>query len=199
MSIPVEAMNELSGEVPEFPEGGVFGIGPGMGTSVATIRFLEALLTFASRPLVLDADALNILALQPHFWKLIPENSILTPHPGEFNRLVGSTENSLERIQKQIELSKKHSVYIVLKGANSSISTPEGKVFFNTSGNAGMATAGSGDVLTGIMTSLLAQGYSSEDAAILGTYFHGKAGDAVARQRGMMGVIAGDIIESLVF
>jgi ADP-dependent NAD(P)H-hydrate dehydratase / NAD(P)H-hydrate epimerase len=199
MTIPVKAANELSGEVPELPVNCVFGIGPGMGTAEGTVHFLETLLNEASRPVLLDADALNILALHPHFWKLIPANSILTPHPGEFERLAGPTYDSLNRLQHQLELSKKHKVFIVLKGANTSISTPEGKLFFNTTGNAGMATAGSGDVLTGIITGILAQGYSSEDAAIIGTYFHGKAGDAVARQRGMMGVIAGDIIESLVF
>jgi NAD(P)H-hydrate epimerase len=130
-------------------------------------------------------------------FEVLPQGTILTPHPKEFERLAGKWENDFERLEKQKQLSKKYKCVIVLKGANSSISTPNGKVFFNSTGNPGMATAGSGDVLTGILTALLAQGYQSTEAAVLGVYLHGLAGDLAAYDTGHDSLIASDIINYL--
>ncbi|MFN8254767.1 MAG: NAD(P)H-hydrate dehydratase [Bacteroidales bacterium] len=173
------------------------GLGPGMGTSKANVDLLEKMFINAHKPVVVDADAINILSQNTEMLKLLPTNSILTPHPGEFKRLVGEWENYYHRMQMQIGFSLKYKVYIVLKGAHTSISTPDGKCFFNSTGNPGMATAGSGDVLTGIITSLLAQGYTSLNASILGVYLHGKSGDIAASEKGQEALTAGDIIESL--
>ena len=127
------------------------GIGPGMGTEPDSQQALNKLLKESGKPIVIDADALNILSLNKEWFSLIPEGAILTPHPKEFERLAGESGNSFQRLNKQIEFSKKHKCIVVLKGAHTSISTPEGNVFFNSTGNPGMATAGSGDVLTGII------------------------------------------------
>lgn len=172
------------------------GIGPGIGTQEQTKHFLIELLDKTKQPLVLDADALNVIA-EEKLYEFLPKNSILTPHPGEFERLVGKWNNSMERIELQLEFSKKYNCYVVLKDAHTTISTPEGKVYFNTSGNPGMATGGSGDVLTGIITGLLAQNYSSLEAALIGVYYHGVAGDKAAAIRGQKALIASDIIKSL--
>jgi len=139
---------------------------------------------------------LNILSINKGWFSLIPERAILTPHPKEFERLAGKTENSFFRLKKQIELSEEHKCIIVLKGAHTSITTPEGNVFFNSTGNPGMATAGSGDVLTGILLSLLAQGYTPENAAVLGVYLHGLAGDIAAEELCYESIIASDIIKT---
>ncbi|RLD74017.1 MAG: bifunctional ADP-dependent NAD(P)H-hydrate dehydratase/NAD(P)H-hydrate epimerase, partial [Bacteroidetes bacterium] len=130
-------------------------------------------------------------------YDLIPENSILTPHPGEFKRLVGESATYFEQYKKQVALAKKHKLIVVLKGAHTSIALPNGRCYFNSTGNPGMATAGSGDVLTGILTSLLAQGYEPEKAAMLGIYLHGLAGDFAAQKMGLEAVIASDIIDNL--
>jgi NAD(P)H-hydrate epimerase len=148
-------------------------------------------------PLVIDADALNILAENITWLEKIPENSILTPHPGEFKRLAGESKNSYENIQKQLEFSKKYKVIVVLKGAFTSVSTPSGNLYFNSTGNPGMATAGSGDVLTGIITGLLAQNISPENAALAGVFIHGLAGDLAANEKSEISLVAGDIVEYL--
>jgi len=173
------------------------GLGPGLGMLKATVDLLGKLLKNSSKPVVLDADALNIISENKEMMKDLPLNSILTPHPGEFRRLVGDWDNYFHRLQMQVEFSKKHKVFIVLKGAHTSISTPAGECYFNSTGNPGMATAGSGDVLTGIITSLLAQGYTSKNASLLGVYLHGLAGDIAASKNGQQALIAGDIIENL--
>lgn len=146
---------------------------------------------------MLDADALNILAENPTWLAFLPKGSILTPHPGEFRRLAGSWQNSFERLEMQRSLSIKHGIIIVLKGAFSCVSLPDGRCYFNSTGNPGMATAGSGDVLTGIITGLLARGYYAYEAAILGVFVHGLAGDLAAREMGFESLIAGDIIANL--
>jgi len=148
-------------------------------------------------PLVIDADALNILAENKGWLEKLPGNSILTPHPGEFKRLVGDSANSYDNIQKQIQFSKKYNVVVVLKGAFTSVTKPDGRLFFNSSGNPGMATAGSGDVLTGIILGLLAQGISSENAALAGVYLHGLAGDSAVLQKSEFSLVAGDIVDFL--
>ena len=173
------------------------GIGPGIGTEPESQRVLHKLLEELGKPVVIDADALNILSLNKGWFSLIPEGAILTPHPKEFERLTGESDNSFLRLSKQIEFSKEHKCIIVLKGAYTSISTPEGNVFFNSTGNPGMATAGSGDVLTGIILSLLAQGYSPQYAAVVGVYLHGMAGDIAAEESCFESIIATDIIKCI--
>jgi len=147
--------------------------------------------------MVIDADALNIIGAYKKWLSILPEGTILTPHPKEFERLAGKAGDSYERLMMQIEFSKMYKCIVVLKGAHTSISTPDGKVRFNNTGNPGMATAGSGDVLTGIILSLLAQGYSSENAAVLGVYLHGVAGDIAASELCFESIIASDVINCI--
>lgn len=173
------------------------GIGPGIGTQPATQKLLQYALSSYNQPLVLDADALNIFSENKTWLTLIPENSIITPHPKEFSRLFGEQTNDFERIEMAMQQAGRLKIIIVLKGHRTFIATPAGKGYFNTTGNAGMATGGSGDVLTGIITGLLAQSYSSAEAAIMGVYLHGLAGDNAAVLYGMQAMIAGDIIEAL--
>ncbi|MBK9256903.1 MAG: NAD(P)H-hydrate dehydratase [Saprospiraceae bacterium] len=173
------------------------GVGPGIGTSAEVSHTLRAFLQNCQKPLVLDADALNILSAEKKLKAFIPQNCIITPHPKEFERLFGKTKNSIERIALQQKMSQELGIIIVLKGAYTCISTPEGISYFNSTGNPGMATAGSGDVLTGIITSLLGQGYSSVDASVIAVYLHGLAGDLVMNDRGQESLIASDIILKL--
>lgn len=171
------------------------GVGPGIGLHNETKRAFEKLLQQSKRPLVIDADAITLLANHPSLLLLLPPQSILTPHPGEFKRLVGDWTNDFDRLEKQRNFSKQIGGIVVLKGAHTSITSPDGKVYFNSTGNPGMATAGSGDVLTGMITSLLAQGYKPLDAAIFGVFLHGLAGDLAARKMGEISLIASDIID----
>ena len=175
----------------------VIGIGPGLGTDILTQQGFKELLLINKRPLVVDADAINILGENKDWLKLIPKDSILTPHFKEFERITTKVANDFERNQLQRELSIRHQIYIVLKGSHTAITTPEGDCYFNNTGNPGMATAGSGDVLTGIITALLAQKYTSLEASLLGVYIHGKAGDLYAEEFSEESLIAGDIIENL--
>lgn len=173
------------------------GIGPGIGTKQNTKKALANLIANTTSPMVLDADALNIISEKKELLKDIPENTIITPHPKEFERLAGLFSNDYEKIQTQISFSVKYKVIVVLKGAYTSITFPDGSCSFNSTGNPGMATAGSGDVLTGIILSLLGQGYEPCDAAIIGVYLHGLAGDIASERIGQEALIAGDIIENL--
>lgn len=173
------------------------GVGPGIGTEEPTRNMLKHLIQNCAAPMLLDADALNILSEEPTWLSFLPSGSVLTPHPGEFRRLVGNWSHDHERHELQKEFARRHGVHLVLKGAHTSIATPQGKVFFNNSGNPGMATGGSGDVLAGIITSLLAQGHGSERAALLGVWLHGLAGDLAMEEKGTHGMIAGDIIECI--
>ncbi|HOI26773.1 MAG TPA: NAD(P)H-hydrate dehydratase [Paludibacteraceae bacterium] len=168
------------------------GIGPALGKKDETKAALVSLLKRASVPLVLDADALNIIA-EEDCLALLPENTIITPHPKEFDRLAGASFSGYDRLEKQMDLSSKYKIIIVLKGAHTSISLPDGRCFFNSTGNPGMATAGSGDTLTGIILSLLAQKYEPEKAALLGVYLHGLAGDLAAEASSEESLIASDI------
>ncbi len=169
------------------------GIGCGLSVNALTKNALGGLMEQVSASLVLDADALNLISANPDLLKKVPKNSILTPHPKEFERLFGKTSNNFERNRLQCEKAGELGVYIVLKGANSAIACPDGTCHFNSTGNPGMATGGSGDVLTGIITGLLAQSYTSFEAAIIGVYLHGLAGDLAAAEIGMEALIAGDI------
>lgn len=177
-----------------WPEHTTLGIGPGLGKHQQTAAFLHQCLKEAKSPMVLDADALNILAENPDWLGLLPKNSILTPHPKEFTRLVGDAQNDYERLKQLTEFSKKYKVVTVLKGAYSAICESNGQVFFNKTGNPGMATAGSGDVLTGLLTGILAQGKSPLNAAKLGVFLHGLAGDLAAVDLGQEALLATDII-----
>ena len=191
-----EAENYIS-EFPALTNYKAIGIGCGIDQKEATQTALFDLLAKAKQPLVLDADALNILAANPEKWATIPPNSILTPHPKEFERLFGQTANDFARNELQLQQAKKLNCVILLKGANTAIACPDGTCYFNSTGNPGMATGGSGDVLTGILTGLLAQGYTSKAATILGVYLHGLAGDLAAKEIGQESLIAGDLINYL--
>lgn len=193
----VDTYDDFLIDLPKLDAYSAIGIGPGIGTEKDTANVLKRLLQDANAKLVIDADGLNILSENKTWLNFIPRGTVLTPHPKEFERLTGSSDNSLERLQMQLEFSKKYGVVVVLKGAHTSITTPAGQTFFNSTGNAGMATAGSGDVLTGIILGLLAQGYSAEVAAILGVWLHGTAGDAAIRSETAESLIATDIIEFL--
>jgi hydroxyethylthiazole kinase-like uncharacterized protein yjeF len=173
------------------------GIGPGIGKNRKTKEVLKTLLSTYKKPIVIDADALNILSENQEMLELIPKNSILTPHPKEFERLVGKWKTTPERQQKQLDFASKYNCIIVLKDANTCISDSNGNLFFNTSGNPGMATGGSGDVLTGIITGLLAQQYQPLQAALIGVYFHGKAGYKAAKKKGQLALSASDIVDCL--
>jgi ADP-dependent NAD(P)H-hydrate dehydratase / NAD(P)H-hydrate epimerase len=172
-------------------------VGPGIGSGDETENALHRLLIDCDKPIVIDADGLNILSLNKEWLTLIPAGAILTPHPKEFERLAGKTDNGFLRLTRQREFSMEHKCIIILKGAYTSVTTSDGRVFFNSTGNPGMATAGSGDVLTGILLSLLAQGLSSENAALLGVFIHGLAGDIAAGESCYESIIASDIINCL--
>jgi len=168
-------------------------VGPGIGKHSKTADALKNLLQYVKVPLVIDADALNLLATEPGLLELLPANTILTPHPGEFDRLTQYSGDSYGRLQKAREFAREHRLILVLKGAFTAVISPEGRCWFNPTGNPGMATGGSGDVLTGIIVSLLAQGTGALDAAVAATFLHGLAGDLAASETGEVALIAGDI------
>lgn len=172
-------------------------VGPGIGNDPDTVRALKLLIQDTTINMVYDADALNIIAENKTWFAFLRGGSILTPHPKEFERLFGKSDNSFERLKLQREMAMKYSIYIVLKGAHTSIAFPDGSVYFNSTGNPGMATGGSGDVLTGIICGLLAQGYKPYEASVLGVYLHGVAGDIAAEKMSEQGMTAMDIIEGV--
>ncbi len=187
-------------QVPDFQTDtyAAIGLGCGLGQAPATRYMLRQLLKKAHQPLVIDADALNLLAQMPNEVKdTLPSYSILTPHPKEFSRWVGKSDDDFQRLQTLQHFAMAFQVYVILKGANTVIATPEGRLCFNTTGNAGMATAGSGDVLTGVITGLLSQGYTPEAAAILGVHLHGKCGDLALQVQSQESLIASDLIDYL--
>lgn len=174
--------------------------GPGIGTNDATIDALEAFLKVAnanSRAVVLDADALNCIAMRPTLLDYIPVMSILTPHAEEFDRMFGTQPGSDARLAKAIEVAMFHKIVIVLKGHHSAVVRPDGKVCYNPTGTAALATAGTGDVLTGLIAGLMAQGLSSELAASAGVYIHGMAGQMAEKTHGSYGVTAGDVVDNI--
>ncbi len=175
----------------------VVGIGSGIGQEPQTVAALRQLLGRHSDPMVLDADALNILAQHRELLQQIPAGSVLTPHFKEFERLFGKSADHFGRLKKASDAAVEYHLVIVLKGAHTAVATPDGTVYFNTTGNPGMATAGSGDVLTGVITGLMAQGYDPETSATLGVYLHGLAGDLAAGLLGYEAILAGDIIEHM--
>lgn len=173
------------------------GIGPGLGKDERTAKALQQYLCIASSPLVIDADALNILGSHDEMMPQIPSGSILTPHVKELENITGQAANCYDRLQKAIELATHRNVYVILKGHYTAICTPGGKTMFCPLGNSGMATAGSGDVLTGLLTGLMAQGYSPIEACLLGVWLHASAGDLAADELTPEFMLAGDIIASL--
>jgi hydroxyethylthiazole kinase-like uncharacterized protein yjeF len=172
-------------------------IGPGLGKDKDALTLLTDLLKNYNKPVVIDADALNLLAVHYGLWKYVPADSIITPHVKEFDRLFGEHKNWWQRLQTAAEMAKEHKVYIVLKNDYTISITPGGKLFFNSTSNAAMASGGMGDVLTGVLAALLAQKYSSEDACIIGNYIHGKAGDELALPNRMHVVLPGRLITQL--
>lgn len=174
------------------------GIGPGIGQVGEVDSCLDQLLdSVAKKRLVLDADALNIMARHAAWWSRVPQGTIITPHPGEFDRLTDPHSDGYARMQSAMAFAKEHRVVVVLKGAHTLIVTPAGKCYFNSTGNAGLATAGSGDVLTGIILGLLSQGYEPEDAAIVGVYIHGLAADLALDNQSVESLMASDVLNYL--
>ncbi len=172
------------------------GIGPGLGQHENTAIAMIAQIRRTTCPMVLDADALNILANHRAWMQQMPKNIIMTPHPKEFDRMTGSSSNGCyERLIKARDMAERMQAYIILKGHYSALCMPDGHITFNSTGNPGMATAGSGDVLTGIITGLLARGHTHTQACLLGMYLHGLAGDLAAREMGEESLVAGDIIK----
>jgi NAD(P)H-hydrate epimerase len=173
------------------------GIGCGIGTNELTARGMAELLKKVNYPVVLDADGLNLLAGHPDFFSLVPHGSILTPHPKEFERMFGATADHFAANELLRCKARELGLYILLKGANTAIACPDGNCYFNSTGNPGMATGGSGDVLTGILTGLLAQGYSPFEACVLGVFLHGFAGDLAAEDLQQEALLASDITDHL--
>jgi NAD(P)H-hydrate epimerase len=193
MALP-DTEEELLAHLPDgLDKYNVIGIGPGIGTAGPTKALLASLLENYKRPLVIDADALNCLAQEKELLEKLPPFSIFTPHPKEFDRLFGEQPNEMARIQTAQQQAREKNIIIVLKGAHTLVATPTGKSYFNSTGNAGMAKGGSGDVLTGIITALLAQQYPPVQAAILGVYLHGLAGDLAARAHSQEAMTATDL------
>lgn len=174
----------------------VIGFGVGIGTDNLTIAAFEKFLKHNRLPLVIDADGINILSKKKSLLDLLPEFSVLTPHPKELERLIGKWKDDFDKLEKVKAFCKKHKVIVVIKGANT-ITVSENKLYINSTGNPGLATAGSGDVLTGIITGLMAQKYTALEAAIFGVYLHGKAADIAVENFGYESLIASNIIEYL--
>jgi len=193
----IDADENFITKLPQVDNYDAIGIGPGLGTENETKEFCKNLLINSSKPLVIDADGLNILSQQPELLNILPKNAVLTPHPKEFDRFAGNSESFYKRHLKAKLFAEKYQVYIVLKGAYTQVICPDGNCYFNSTGNPGMATGGSGDVLTGIILSFLAQGYGPLNASILGVFIHGLAGDLVAAENSQESVVAGDLIEML--
>ncbi|MBQ6746329.1 MAG: NAD(P)H-hydrate dehydratase [Bacteroidaceae bacterium] len=201
-SVP-EAMTSLDAneccftETPDLEPYQAIGVGPGLGKADVTRQALYHLLSHSNVPMVLDADALNLIGESHSYLRRLPKGSIITPHPGEMDRLVGKCADSYERLTRAINLAQTCGVHVVLKGAYTAVISPEGNCWFNVTGNPGMATGGCGDVLTGIILSLLAQGYDADTAAKMGVYIHGLAGDIAAREKGEIALTASDVVDYL--
>ena len=193
--VSIDRSDILITEFPGLEMFNVVGVGPGIGKKPNTVKAIKKLLeVVGERALVMDADALNIISENRELLDLLPENTVLTPHPKEFDRLAGHSDSHFERFEKLVEFAKKYKVTVVLKGAYTVTALPDGRCMFNSTGNPGMATAGSGDALTGIILGLLAQDYTSEEAAVMGVYIHGLAGDIAVTKGSEPGLTASEII-----
>ncbi len=186
-------MREEGGDINKFA---AIGIGPALGVEDEHMKLLENIFDIYTRPVVLDADALTLLAEHQSYWAAIPAGSILTPHPAEFDRMFGSSEDHFQRIEKALQLSLVHPWIIVLK-SHRTIIAADGITYTNTTGNAGLAKAGSGDVLTGMILSLLTQGYLPLEAASIAVYLHGLAADIAVKDQSMESLLASDVIEHI--
>ena len=197
-----EAMCHTSGKetidhIDPYEQATAFAVGVGMGTHIETVAAFSKFIKLCQAPCVIDADALNILAMQPDLLSYLPNNSVLTPHVGECHRLFGQKDNSIEQVEDVRKQAMLYKVCIVLKGHRSIIVSPKGTCYYNLNGNPGMAKGGSGDVLTGLLSGLLAQGYPSEYAAQLAVYLHGLSGDLAAKLLGQEAMNAMDLIGRL--
>jgi len=195
MVLTDEDENELS-KIEFEIEPDVICFGMGAGTSKITAMAFKELLEKTKSPMVIDADGLNILSQEKEMLKQVPENSVLTPHPKELERLMGKWKDDFEKLEKARKFTKKHKLILVIKGAHT-ITVSGDKLFVNNTGNPGMATAGSGDVLSGVITALISQGYEPVIAAVFGVYLHGKAGDISAKKLSYQGMISGDIAKNI--
>ncbi|MCB0790521.1 MAG: NAD(P)H-hydrate dehydratase [Flavobacteriales bacterium] len=196
MVSPDPGENEVSA-VPKLTAFTAVGIGPGLGRGKSAEHVVKALLQTVQVPVVMDADALNLLAENPTWTAFLPTDTVLTPHPGEFDRLAGKSVTGYDRLMKAREWAMKSRSVLVLKGAYTAVIDPIGRVLFNDTGNPGMAKGGSGDVLTGLLTGLLAQRIPAISAALLAVHLHGLAGDLAAEEMGMDGMTAGDLVRHL--
>lgn len=197
-----EAMSYISGKdfiekIEHSEDATAIGVGIGMGTEAVTVDAFTSFVAACNTPCVFDADALNILAQHQELMNKIPPNSILTPHVGECDRLFGKSENSMQRVEHVRMQAMRYNVCIVLKGHHTVIVAPNGDCFYNTNGNAGMAKGGSGDVLTGLLAGILAQGYNALQTALLGVYLHSVSGDIAAEHLGQQAMNATDLIKHL--
>tara|TARA_B100001939_G_scaffold339959_1_gene347410 strand:- start:733 stop:1365 length:633 start_codon:yes stop_codon:yes gene_type:complete len=184
----------ISSEIKKYR---VIGIGPGLGISKQVIENFKMIINEVNYPVVVDADGLNILSEDKNMFEKLPKESILTPHIGEFKRIAGNFKNSNEKINLQRRISKKYGINVLLKGPYTTMTDSKGELYINTSGNAGLATAGTGDVLTGIITGLLAQNYTPFNAMIIGAFLHGLSADIAVKKSHVNSLIASDIIENL--
>ena len=188
--------DQLLSGYPEDFEADVVCFGMGAGTAKKTVETFKDLLNTVKSPVLIDADGLNILSKNKELLDLIPENSVLTPHPGELKRLIGEWKDDFHKLELAKDFSKKYKVIIVIKGAHT-FTIQGDEIYVNNSGNPGMATAGSGDVLSGVITSLIGQSYEPISAVILGVFLHGKSGDISASELGYESVLAGDIAKNI--
>jgi NAD(P)H-hydrate epimerase len=195
--VSMDKSENLISVVPNLPVYKAIGIGPGIGKANPTAIALELLIENFQGPLVIDADAINIISENPEIIQMLPEGTILTPHPLEFERLAGPSDSDFERLNFAINFAKEHRIVLILKGAYTAIALPDGNCWFNSTGNPGMATGGSGDVLTGILTGLLAQGYTPQETALLGVYLHGLSGDLCLSGSSEESLLAGDLPDHL--
>lgn len=204
--IPLEDNGEgclsasCAGHILELAENmDVVAIGPGLTASEDIRKIVEAVIENCRVPLVIDADALNAISADPSVLKKLKTEAVLTPHPGEMARLAGTNTKQVQsdRIGTSSEFAQKYGTVVVLKGSRTVVAYPDGRVLINTTGNAGMATAGAGDVLTGIIAGIIAQGVQAGNASAMGVCLHGIAGDAAAEVTGMHGLVAGDIVDIL--
>jgi len=197
MTVTDEDEKQLSSLPDDIEKFSAIGIGPGMGTAEKTQQLLSFFVRRYKKPLVIDADGLNNLALNPDWLALLPSHSILTPHPKEFDRLFGEHKNDFARMETATQKAKEYNIILVLKSHHTLIALSDGKKYFNPTGNAGMAKGGSGDILTGMITSFLAQGYRPADAALLGVYVHGWAGDIAAKKFSKEAMLPSHLIQCL--
>ncbi len=195
--VSIDRYDKVISKIPPIDNYSAIGVGPGIGKSHQTTIAVKDLLSKANSPLILDADALNIISENHDFLSLIPPGSIITPHIKEFDRLVGTSYSNYERLQKQIKFSQENNIVVVLKGAFTSICSPDGKCVFNSTGNPGMAKGGSGDILLGIIVALFAQGYSSSDAATIAVYLHGLAADIAVKETSEEALLSSDIVDKI--